>query len=324
VAAGVSGATGIECDTPAGRETDLKMGFVGVRTAGSSIMKVFPRWAEVLGLPTRRLSGHDLPLDASDDDYRSLVTAIRDDPGHLGALVTTHKIRVFQGAGDLFAELDEFARLCGEISSISKEDGRLIGHAKDPVTAGLALEEFLPAGHFAATGAEVVCLGAGGAGTALTWYLAGRADRPSRILCTDTSAERLGHLRAVHVGGGLDPDLFRYVRVGSATDGDRLVADSVPGSLIVNATGLGKDRPGSPLTDEAAFPEGGFVWELNYRGELDLLRQARAQRDARGLTVIDGWRYFIHGWTQVIAEVFHIPLDGPAVERLAAVAQELR
>jgi shikimate 5-dehydrogenase len=318
----VAGRVSTDIGTPA--PADLTMGFVGVTTSGSSIMKVFPRWAEVLGLPTRRLTGHDLPLDAGEDDYRTLVAAIRDDPAHLGALVTTHKIGVFQAAADLFAELDEFARLCGEISSISKEDGRLVGHAKDPVTAGLALEEFLPPGHFATTGAEAVCLGGGGAGTALTWYLAHRADRPGRIVCTDTSTERLAHLREVHLGGGLDPDLFRYERVESALDGDRLVTAAAPGSLIVNATGLGKDRPGSPLTEDAVLPRHGLVWELNYRGRLDFLGQARAQRRARDLTVIDGWRYFIHGWTQVIAEVFHLELDRPTVERLAAVAEELR
>ncbi|WP_222721583.1 shikimate dehydrogenase family protein [Actinomadura sp. HBU206391] len=316
--------TGAQSDPQTGPETDLKMGFVGVLTAGSSIMKVFPRWAQALGLPTRRLAGHDLPLDASDADYRTLVAAIRDDPAHLGALVTTHKIGVFQAAAELFDEVDDFARLCGEISSISKDGGRLIGHAKDPVTAGLSLEEFLPPDHFRHTGADVVCLGAGGAGTALTWYLARRPDRPGRIVCTDVSAERLAHLRDVHVGGGLDPGVFRYERVESAGDGDRLVAAAAPGTLVVNATGLGKDRPGSPLTDGARFPEHGLVWELNYRGRLDFLQQALAQRAERDLTVIDGWRYFIHGWTQVIAEVFHLDLDAPAVERLAAMAQELR
>ncbi|WP_222723155.1 shikimate dehydrogenase family protein [Actinomadura alba] len=307
-----------------GPGTEPKMGFVGVRTAGSSIMKVFPRWAEALGLPARRLVGHDLPLDASAADYRALVTAIRDDPAHLGALVTTHKIGVFRAASDQFDELDEFARLCGEISSISKNGGRLIGHAKDPVTAGLSLEEFLPPGHFARTGADVVCLGAGGAGTALTWYLARRPDAPARIVCTDTSAERLAHLRDVHLGGELDPGLFRYELVESAGDGDRLVTAAARGSLVVNATGLGKDRPGSPLTAAVRFPEHGLVWELNYRGRLDFLQQSLAQRDARDLTVIDGWRYFIHGWTQAIAEVFHLDLDTATVERLAAIAEELR
>jgi len=300
------------------------MAFVGVSTAGSSIMRVFPRWADALGLPTRRLVGHDLPLDATPEDYRALVRRIRDDDDEVGALVTTHKIGVYAHCADLFDELDDFARLCGEVSSLSKRDGRLVGHAKDPVTAGLSLEELLPVGHFARTGAEVVCLGAGGAGTAATWYLARRPDRPARIVCTDTSAERLDHLRQVHADGGLDPALFSYVAVVGAGDGDRVVGAAAPGSLVINATGLGKDRPGSPLTDTARFPAGGLVWELNYRGSLELLHQARAQQDAAGLTVVDGWRYFVHGWSQVVAEVFGLTLDAATVEELAALAEEVR
>ena len=57
------------------------------------------------------------------------------------------------------------------------------------------------------------------------------------------------------------------------------------------------------------FPQNATVWELNYRGELVFLDQARAQQAERGLTINDGWTYFIHGWTQVIAEVFDITID---------------
>ena len=71
------------------------MGFVGVTTASSSIMKVFPLWADILGLPTRTLIGHDLPMDATPAQYRAMVEQIRDDPHHRGALVTTHKMKLF-------------------------------------------------------------------------------------------------------------------------------------------------------------------------------------------------------------------------------------
>ena len=150
-----------------------RMGFVGVTTGSSSIMSVFPLWADILGLPTRTLVGHDLPMDASPEEYIALVEQIRDDPHHRGALVTTHKMNVFAAASDLFDELDPFAVSCSEISSISKRprpDGtdRLIGRAKDPLTVDLALNDFLPADYFARTGAEVVILGAGGSGTALS------------------------------------------------------------------------------------------------------------------------------------------------------------
>jgi hypothetical protein len=42
----------------------------------------------------------------------------------------------------------------------------------------------------------------------------------------------------------------------------------------------------------------------------------------RRLTVEDGWIYFLHGWTRVIAEVFdvNIPSSGPPFERLSELA----
>ncbi|MFI7490197.1 shikimate dehydrogenase family protein [Micromonospora echinaurantiaca] len=297
------------------------LGFVGVTTGSSSINQVFPEWARILGLPTNRLVGHDLPLDADDASYQALVRQIRDDPAYWGALVTTHKLRLYEASGQLFDDLDDFARLCGEISSISKRNGRLYGHAKDPLTVGLALEEFLPADHFATTGAHVVCLGAGGAGTALVWYLAQRADRPQRIVCTDTDPHRLAHLRDVTGRGGVPDGLVEHVSVSNPQDAADLVEAAPAASLVVNATGLGKDRPGSPVAATTRLPQQGYVWEFNYRGSLEFLHQARAQAQGRALTVVDGWRYFIHGWSQVIAEVFGLELDAPTIERLAKAAR---
>ena len=92
------------------------------------------------------------------------------------------------------------------------------------------------------------------------------------------------------------------------------------GSLIINATGLGKDRPGSPLSDAAVFPEDALVWEINYRGDLLFQHQAEAQAKSRNLTVNDGWMYFIYGWTQVIAEVFHQEILGEKLKKMDAIA----
>ena len=300
------------------------MGFVGVSTGSSSIMTVFPLWADILGLPTRTLVGHDLPLDATPAQYRALVEQIRDDPHHRGALVTTHKMNVYAAASDLFDELDPFAVSCAEISSIAKRGTRLSGRAKDPITVDLALNDFLPSDHFARTGAEVVILGAGGSGTALSWALSERDDAPSRITVTARDDDKLEHLREVHRQHGTREGLIEYVRTDTVQDAAAIVAASAPGSVIVNATGLGKDRPGSPLPDDVVFPENACVWEFNYRGTLEFLHQARAQQDARSLHVVDGWRYFIHGWSQVVADVFEIALTAEVVEQLAAAAEIAR
>ena len=74
------------------------------------------------------------------------------------------------------------------------------------------------------------------------------------------------------------------------------------------------------------FPDKGIVWELNYRGDLIFLDQAKAQQETRQLQVEDGWVYFIHGWTRVIAEVFNIdvPVKGPQFDQISEIAGRFR
>ena len=303
------------------------MEFIGVTTGSSSIMKVFPRWAQVLDLGEARLKGRDLPLGADPDLYRLAVEQIRSDPLSMGALVTTHKINLLAAARDLFDELDPYARLCEEVSCISKRDGRVIAHAKDPITAGRSLRALLGPGYFRRTGGEVLCLGAGGAGTAISVYLVeGQtpADPPSRIVMVDKSHESLDALRRVHCRLGTSSTEIEYVENADPAENDELLDALPPGSLIVNASGMGKDIPGSPVTDSARFPERGVVWELNYRGELDFLRQARRQERTRDLRVEDGWLYFLHGWSEVIAEVFHVELTPERFESLSTEAEAIR
>ena len=214
-----------------------------------------------------------------------------------------------------------------ETSSISKRDGQLCCDAKDPISSALALDAFVPDGHWGATGGAAFLAGAGGAATAIAYALATRAagDAPSRVVVSDIDDARLRALGDVMatVDTGVPLEL---VPCETAADNDAVVARLPAGSLVVNATGLGKDRPGSPLTDAVRFPDRGLAWELNYRGDLVFLEQARAQEAERALVVEDGWTYFIHGWTQVIADVFHveIPTSGPGFDRLVAAADDVR
>jgi shikimate 5-dehydrogenase len=87
---------------------------------------------------------------------------------------------------------------------------------------------------------------------------------------------------------------------------------------------MGKDIPGSPLTDAGVFPNKGIAWEFNYRGELDFMHQALRQVEARNLTVEDGWVYFLHGWSQVIAEVLQIELTEEMFKELDQTASTVR
>ena len=300
------------------------MYFVGVTTGSSSIMKVFPAGARELGLDAV-IKGIDMPIHAPAQEYRRVVEFMRDDPLSLGALVTTHKIDMYSAAADLFDYLDPYAQRFGEMSSISKRDGKLCAHAKDPISSGLALDSFVPKDHWLKTGAQACVLGAGGSALSISAYLGSEerhgADVPARIHLDNRSAPRLAE--AVRVLEYLNVPMS-YHLCKTPELNDRIVEALPAGSLVVNATGLGKDRPGSPITDSCRFPENAIVWELNYRGSLEFLHQAQAQREARQLTIEDGWTYFIHGWTQVIAEVFHIDITG---ERLAAcdrIAREMR
>lgn len=300
------------------------MYFIGVTTGNSSIMKVFPAWAAHLGLDAV-IRGLDFPPGDEPARYAEAVRFIKGDPLSLGALVTTHKMNLLKGAQPLFDELDPYARVLGEVSSLSKRGGRLIGHAKDPISAGAAYEAIVPAGHWSRTGGRLCLLGSGGSSLALTLYLHQKAceggEVPSRIVVTARRDGSLQEMRHVHreIGFAIPID---HVLTPAPEDADRVLADLPPHSMVVNATGLGKDRPGSPITDAAVFPADGIVWEFNYRGQLVFLDQARARQVERRLRVEDGWVYFIHGWTRVIAEVFDIdiPMSGPSFDALSRIA----
>ena len=294
--------------------TEPTMYFIGVTTGQSSIMRIFPIWAKALGIQGC-LKGIDIAIHAPAEDYRAAVEFIRSDPLSLGALVTTHKIDLLNACRDLFDELDPYAQQFGEISSISKRDGRLWGHAKDPISVGLALDSFLPAEHWQKYPEAQACvLGAGGSALAVCAYLAHEKHGdavPARIQMDNRSVGRLAE--AVHLLGNSRVQMsFNLCPIPEWND--RIVEALPEGSLVINATGMGKDRPGSPLTDKCRFPMNGVIWEFNYRGSLEFMHQAEAQREERGLQIENGWTYVIHGWTQVIAEVFHIDITG---ERLS-------
>lgn len=300
--------------------------FVGVTTSQSSIMKVFPEWMQVLDRPEVQMVGVDHELHDDHEEYRGTVAQIKLDARSLGALVTTHKIDILKAAADMFDDLHASARITGEVSCISKRDGKLIGHAKDPLTGGMSLDAILGEAYFARTGGHVMNIGAGGSGKAIALHLIQKeaaADRPERFIMINRSQPRLDDVRQMVEDLGTDIG-FEYVLNEDPERNDEIM-DSLPaGSIVINATGLGKDRPGSPITNQGQFPRNGVAWEINYRGELDFWHQAKAQEERRDLTVEDGWLYFLHGWSQHIAEVLHIKIDDDTFAELAEVAEPLR
>ncbi len=302
------------------------MYFIGVTTTKSSIMKVFPKWMEHFGIDAD-LKGLDFAPHSAPSAYREAVSFIKNDPNSKGALVTTHKLDCYQASKDLFEGIGPYTKLLQEASSISKRGNELWAHAKDPITSGLALETFMPEGYFAHSESSMLLLGAGGSSLALSLYLINKAkesnDVPKHIIVTNRSEKRLDEMKAIHATLE-SPITFSYKLCPTSEDNDEVMKLLPEGSLVINATGLGKDGPGSPLPDNAHFPNNGYVWEFNYRGELQFLSQAKAAQQDKNLTIIDGWQYFIFGWTQVIAEVFHIdiPVSGPQFDTICEIARK--
>ncbi len=300
--------------------------FIGVTTGKSSIMKVFPLWMKVLGREDVVMEGVDCKIHDEPEAYRKAVAQIKYDPLSLGALVTTHKIDLLTAARDMFEYLDPYAVITSEVSSISKLEGRLEGHAKDPLTSGASLDAIIEKGYFGKTGGHVLCFGAGGSGVATLLHLINKkdqADRPKKFTFVNRSQGRLDH--AKEMVGGLKTDIeIEYICNSDPKVNDTIMEKFPPYSVIINATGMGKDTPGSPITWDGKFPMNSVSWEFNYRGELDFLHQSLAQAESRKVKVEDGWIYFVHGWTQVVAQVLHFDLTPSLFDKLNEAASSVR
>ena len=300
--------------------------FIGVTTGKSSIMKVFPLWMKILGRENVVIEGVDCKIHDDPEVYRQAVAQIKYDPNSLGALVTTHKIDLLAAARDMFDYLDPYAVITDEVSSISKLEGRLEGHAKDPLTSGASLDVIIEKDYFQKTGGQVLCFGAGGSAIATLLHLINKkdqGDRPSKFTFVNRSQGRLDH--AKEMVSSLKTDIeIEYICNSDPKINDGIMEKFPPYSVVINATGMGKDTPGSPITWEGKFPMNSIAWEFNYRGELDFLHQSLAQVESRSVKVEDGWIYFVHGWTQVVAQVLHFDLTPALFDKLNAAASSVR
>ena len=106
------------------------------------------------------------------------------------------------------------------------------------------------------------------------YALADDTDAPSIVSLVDVRIERAAALRE-----SLEqwrPEL--QVLTPTPEEAIAVLRELPPGSLVVNGTGLGKDRPGSPLPSPAPWPRGALVWDFNYRGELTFPRGRETRR----------------------------------------------
>lgn len=275
--------------------------FIGVTTQQSSTKALWPRWTEALGIDAG-LVGVDLAPDASPAEYRAATRQL-EDPSTAGAVITTHKMNIYRHCGDLFTSADPLVEVLGEVACITKQRRELAAHTIDPASSNRALAEMLPPHYWRETAAEALVLGAGGAGAAIALSLVGQ--HANRITVADLRRARLERVSSL---------ALETEQIPPRGHADHLVEALPPCSLVVNATGLGKDAPGSPVSDRAAFPRNGIVWEVNYRGELHFLQQARRQQVERSLSVHDGWRLFLHGWAHAVNLIFGTHVSADALE----------
>ena len=189
------------------------------------------------------------------------------------------------------------------------------------------MNDFVPENWWKDHDGDFCVIGAGGSAIAMGSYLMReefKENYPKRIIVANRSQPRLTEIKNIFADmnpGGIE---FEYYLCPNGEDNDKVLSNLKPYSVVVNATGLGKDRPGSPITDNGLFPKDSLIWEINYRGELNFMHQALAQKDQQNLHVEDGWRYFIYGWTEVIAEVFHIDINKEILDELDRLAQTTR
>lgn len=296
--------------------------FIGVSTSASLALQAFPRWVEIIGQDAT-LEGVDIPVGAPQEMYANVLRRIRADSTVAGALVTTHKASLFAHCADDFDDIAATGRTLREIGAIFRIGNSLVGDATDPAAIEGVLPEILTDERWQAGERRALVLGAGGAGLALAYVLLTRAGTQARhVTLTDVAPARVITARSI-LNLVAAESRFRVV-LAKGRANDEHLSQLPAGSLIANATGLGKDRPGSPLGADARFPARGIVWEFNYRGPREFLRQASTQAGDRELRVSDGWSYFGSGWATAMSRVFDFQVVPALVGSFLEVAREFR
>jgi shikimate 5-dehydrogenase len=315
--------------------------FLGISTAGSLAHRTFPGWSEIF-CPGAVMRGIDLPEGAGPARFRDLMAAMTASPRVLGAVVTSHKLRLFSACADLLDDAEPLVALTREINSVDTRTG-VRAFARDPQSLDIILDGIggadggggAPAGGCGPVPRAVLCIGAGGSAIALMLAMrldiagtlaagrpvlrAGRAARgPLTIVGRDQAS--LGNIRAVRDRCGIPGEgvVLRLAPDAGAVAG--CVRSAAPGTVVCNATGLGKTSPGSPLPDLAAFPPGAVAWDFNLRGPLTFLSQARQA----GVATEDGWDFFVAGWAAALAAITGTELTPDLLSRAVRSAQPAR
>lgn len=291
--------------------------FIGRSTAGSLAPRVVKSWLALAGA-SAALRLVDLPLEASRSDYERVFAAFRSDPDFAGAQITGHKTGMYRERSFL-DRISSEAAASREIGGIRVDGttGGLVGFSPDMLALPDQLAELLGPDH--APRRDCLILGGGGAAAAIAMTLA-KLGLVDSMNITESDPSRA---RAVDSWVRETPALVGTT-VHDAYAADEVLARTRPGSLVVNATGVGKDAPGSVVSATSRFPRDAIAWDLNYRGELGFLRLADAQARAQHLRVADGLSYFVRNWWCFLTESLSLDADCVPFDQLLGIAEHAR
>lgn len=268
----------------------------------------------------------DIPADSPAAPYRELVASIMSDPTIRGAVITAHKTAVYEHAADLLDGIDKMAEQLGEVSVIYRTGTSLRGTVIEHRSITRALTDMGNGTPITRSDADVMVFGAGGTAVALIAALKATSwpdpARPHTLHLVDVSADRLHHAQNVAHRGPHPLRVHIHLSDGSIRLSD--LPDLPARSLIINATGLGKDRPGTPLELPAVWPEQAHVWDLNYRGDLPMLSDAERALGDLQIHVHNGWALFIHGWAESLSQILCRTIAGSLRQRMDELARKAR
>lgn len=299
--------------------------FVGISTGGSGVHATYPRWAPLFA-PGSVLRGIDLPEDADPERFRALLRTMAANPAVRGAVVTSHKLRLHRAGRELFDGTEPVVDLTHEVNSLDTRNG-IRAFARDPQSLDAVLDQTVG-------DRPTVCIGSGGSAIALllatqldiaatlrTGRPVVRPDGSGRgpLTIVGRDPDALAEVRDVLRRCGLTDRPVRLVHAPSPDELRRTLATALPGTAVINATGLGKTAPGSPLPDPDCFPADALAWDFNYRGPLTFLDQARAA----GIPAVDGWDYFVAGWSAALAAITDRDLTPELLDAALAAARPL-
>lgn len=302
-----------------GKFNDKVMYFVGVSTEKSIINAIFPKWMEILGCNVQ-LQGVNIPINASPHIYRECAKKISDSENVLGALVTSHKVAIYKYANDIFDVITDSAREFREVGAIYKTEAGMNGEATDIISVHNAFDNIFKKVNI--TDSDICILGCGGAGLALGYIILKYYNNSfKKIIMTDTNVDRLEVVKQVLSVYDADNKLS-FIPINRIDDNDDVINKLNKESYIVNATGVGKDLPGSPISCDIQIPFGSCLWEYNYRGDLMFMNIAQKQSKEKKLTLYNGFEYFIYGWTTVISRVLNIDISNDIFNSMKKIAME--